>query len=571
MRRKNVTPIFLNRPKQTITGSGDILSTVSSVELAPSQDRETYNLPDGSVNGQVLNITNTSGEGYSASILVSNSFLSQHSTVTAAAGAVATLLWTGTLWVLINNTSGLEAAGSPVPENALWFTYESPFGVNADPNASDEAVQSDSFRDYVFALESSGGQSASDPDSKLWVFDIRADVDNPPGFSWTPPSSDVPDFKNLNEIIINEDDIFLVYYWRNPSKDSDGTYDDSNPSRMVKFSGVSIDFAGSNITYSSAEVVEITRGVAVHGITKDSTHIYMSQRGMVFGAGSNDLAIFRAPLSGPLTVDRFEVIDGGPKPDGTQYEWYGTLRTGGYDDYEGTDFVGSDDIKSHGDYIYVNCDAHLVNGDKDLFLDDKGYNYWRSGVGRIPKSNLSAPIEIVFIHDQGGITGGLETYNNVLTTKGDYLFSAQGSRTSRGMLAKVDLTNPTQYKSIDRPGRGGPHSIEVWGDKLVITNMSSNSQQYPYISIVRQSDLSEVAFLSFQNYLGLTSPQQTAVTDDIAIAGDYAYLAMEIGGTNTTSPTFLSVDLNNLTDSGVTTIQDFSQMPFGATWTGMIV
>lgn len=567
MRRKNITPIFLNSPKQTISGAGDILSRSSGVDLIPSQNEEVYNVPDGAVNGQVLNITNKSENNYSASLSVSSAFVSQHETVVVAAGSIATLLWTGALWVLINNTGSAEAAGAA--ENALWFTYPSPFGVNVDPNPVDESPQSTSFGSYVFALESSGGTDALDPDSKLWVFDVSSSASNPPKFSWSPPSSDVPDFKNANEIIINEDDIFIVYYWRNPTT-SDGDWDYTNPSRIVKFSGVSIDFAGSNITYSSAEVVEITNGVAIHGVTKDSTHIYMSQRGTAFGAGSSDLAIFRAPLSGTLSVDRFEVIDGGPKPDGTQYEWYGSLRTGGYDDYEGTDFLGSDDIKSHGDYLYLNCDVHVVRGEKTLFLDEsQGWTYWRSAVGRIPKSNLSAPIEVVFVHDNGGLAGGMETNGNVLTTKGNYLFSAQGSRANRGLLAKIDLTDPTQYKSIDRPGRGGPHSIEVWGDNLVITNQYSNSQQYPYISVVRQSDLSEIAFLSLENYLGLTGAYSGAVTDDVAIYGDYAYLALEFNGAAT--PTILSVDLNNVTESGVTTLQNLTNDPFSATHSGMII
>jgi len=486
-----------------------------------------------------------------------------------------------------------------------YLDYPPPYGRNVDPAPYKDPIPSTDL-DYVFALENSTSPPdflyQQGPDSKLWVFDYNSNPAVPPSFSWTPPASDVPEFKNANEILVNGNDIFIFYYFRNPNAAAgsflERPWDHSNPSRLVKFSDVVIDFPGSSITYSSAEVVELTKGVGIHGITKNSTHIYASQRSYpVGGSYTEDTGIFKIPLSGALTFERFIPSDGGFTEEGVFEDWYGApfeqpeaLQPSPFTEYFGVDYRGADEIHVHGDYLYLDIGVHLITSSgKEFFSSgNHGWSVWRKAIGRLPLSDLTAPVEVVYVGDGRGMTGDFQ--NSQFIARGNYLYAHMGLRIFGSVFAEIDLRDPSKIRSQDQestnrgvffdrsaenPLRVGdvitdPHGLAFWGDKLVFTT-SSNSLS-PVLGIV---DINEkVAVEAYLDImwpiidLGLTRlppfdydrtdiqdfKTSVSVTDDIAVVGDYAYVGLEYRGSSySTGYTMavLSVDLNNPTPSGV--------------------
>ena len=141
---------------------------------------------------------------------------------------------------------GIQSKGSSSPKKKANFdnkdfypsTHYGIFDFVRDESPADaEIVDSPNLKNYMFVAESSGGIDAADPVSKIWVYDVSTPSASPSYFAWTVDASDVPDFNNANEIMINGNDIYIVYHW---------TFfeaNDNNPSRLVKFTNLSIDFS----------------------------------------------------------------------------------------------------------------------------------------------------------------------------------------------------------------------------------------------------------------------------------------------------------------------------------------
>ena len=228
--------------------------------------------------------------------------------------------------------------------------------LTSENQTLDSPPQSD-LSNYVFAVESSGfvGETkaswssflSNNPDaSKIWVYDVNSDPYNPPQFSWSPSSSDVPDFVQANEIIINGNDIFVVYHWTNLPRTENGVSDWIADNKIVKFTGCTIDFATSSINYTSFEVVTCTGQGSIHGTTRDNDYIWLTSR----ISGSGAAVVIETPLgrintSGALNYTQFEIIDANP-------EWVGS-DAATPSDMDVPDIWGGEWILSWGDYLYM--------------------------------------------------------------------------------------------------------------------------------------------------------------------------------------------------------------------------
>lgn len=99
------------------------------------------------------------------------------------------------------------------------------YGTNGEiPGGTPESGLSD----YIFTLESSGGGAYSDPNvytdkSNVWVTNhTNVASGSTPTFSWTPDVADIDDFYSANEMLINGNDIYIIYRWGSYNKNNLG-------------------------------------------------------------------------------------------------------------------------------------------------------------------------------------------------------------------------------------------------------------------------------------------------------------------------------------------------------------
>jgi|TARA_Y100000033_G_C2757775_1_gene117521 hypothetical protein len=425
-------------------------------------------------------------------------------------------------------------------------------------------VDSPNLKNYMFVAESSGGTAAEDPVSKIWVYDVSTPSANPSSFVWTVDSSDVPDFKNANEIMINGNDIFIVYHWR-PSTQP---INDSNPSRLVKFTNVSIDFSGESVSYDSAEDIELTGLASVHHISKDSTYGYVTcRRDLTASPFDFETKIGRFSLSEALSCTAISIVDGGKLADGTtDFEWYGDLYDGGaFQQFNGIDYYGGDDASVHGNYMYLPVTAVTV--DNGVISKNNPNRNEADGIGRVDLSDIENTLELVFAIDTGYLGHSASTNFYVpymyFKSKDSFLYVYTSRVSSNHVLVKIDLSNPAKktYKSLKSvmdkaPGgrNGYAHCLRIWKDKIVVTNAG-----HGFVGVFNQSDLSEVGHVFMENLE--PSLLGVSITDDIAVIGDYVYLPLE-GGVKK----LYSLNLNEINDPTLTEIQEVTNDLYAAVY-----
>lgn len=188
---------------------------------------------------------------------------------------------------------------------------------------------SSTLSDYIFTAECSGPtnilSSGYTDKSKIHVTNV-SDVNNIVHFSWTPSSSDVPDFYNANEMLIWGNDIYVVYKWSNIYHGyySPGSFEfqgkewtgyenvyDSNGehlfypgykyghNKIVKFVNCTIDESAEEINYDSFELLDLPFVGALHGNTvSDDFWILQERAAARTGAPS---VIVKVPLSGSMS------------------------------------------------------------------------------------------------------------------------------------------------------------------------------------------------------------------------------------------------------------------------------
>ena len=453
-----------------------------------------------------------------------------------------------------------------IPLGAFPATHYGTFDFIYDADPTDQVVPASNAGDYVFVVESSGGLGASDPDSKIHVYDVASNSSAPTGFSWSPPLSDVPDFKEANEIMINGNDMFIAYRWQNPDQSN------TDPSKLVKFNNFSVDFSGSTITYDSVEIADLaTKGC--HALTRDDTYGYANYRGSVLDWGSFEPPLTKFNLSGPLTVANGTPVDGGLTVNSTPQEWYGNLYDGTFDYFDGQDQLGSNDLVCQGDYLYYPTYAMALNPNQ-IFSDSTVKAVL--SICRSPVSNLLAPPEVLYCLDPSktGLPGSSLSFTTMVCN-GDYLYGFFARVTSRISLFSVNLTDPrinslnvigstvmSSTNSGDNVGKA--HNIELFGDKLIVTCQDSS-----FVGVYYQSDLSEVGHV-FVGELD-SSLIGIGMTDDLAVYGNYAYLPFEGYAAPGTANKLYSLDLTNISTSGLTLVDTYTNLPFGATNSSMVV
>ena len=452
-----------------------------------------------------------------------------------------------------------------IPLDAFPATHYGTFEFINDPNPTDQVVPDSDAGDYVFVLESSGGLDASDPDSKIHVYDVASNSSAPTFFSWSPPLSDVPDFKEANEIMINGNDMFIAYRFQNPDQSN------ADPSKLVKFNNFSVDFSGSAITYDSVEIADLgTKGC--HALTRDDTYGYANYRSNIFVSDySFEPPLTKFNLSGPLTVENGTPVDGGLTVNSTPQEWYGNLYDGTFNYFDGPDQLGANDLVCQGDYLYYPTYAMALNPNQ-IFSDST--RQYVVSICRSPVSNLLAPPKVLYCLDPS-TTGppGQNLNFTMMVCNGDYMYGFCSRSASRISLFSVNLTDP-RINSLNVIGStvasstnsgdnsGEAHNIELFGDKLIVTCQNSS-----FVGVYYQSDLSEVGHV-FVGELD-SSVIGVGITDDLAVYGNYAYLPFEdFSGIENK---FYSLDLTNISTSGLTLVDTYTNAPYGATNSSMVV
>lgn len=452
-------------------------------------------------------------------------------------------------------------------------THYGNFSFIRDTNPTNQTPPSSNFNDFMFVVQSSyngtgNGLDPSDPDSKILVYDIASNAANPSFFSFTPPTSDIPDFKNANEILINGDDIFVTYRWQNPKSNR------LNPSKLAKFTNVSIDFSTSSFTYDSVETVELfARGC--HSITRDGSHAYFSYRPRESGSSDYtfESSISKVPLTGTLSVTHHSPLDGGLTTNGTSQEWYGNLHDGTFDLFNGTDYLGADDIVCHGDYLYFPIYA-MSTTPNTLYTDST--RTFINGIGRVPTSNVSGQVEVLYLFDPSSFSPVSPinmTPHTQVVAKDSYLYVFSSKASGSLILVKIDLEDPRNItesmisstisgSSNGASDSGRAHAMELYGDKIIVTTSLGS-----FIGVYNQSDLSEVGHV----HVAETDSDLVGVgaTDDLAVIGNYAYVAFE--SDDPSKNKIYSLDLTNISSSGLTLIDTMSTQVYSLTHSQMIV
>lgn len=453
-----------------------------------------------------------------------------------------------------------------IPLGAFPTTHYGDFDFIYDADPTDQVVPASNAGDYVFVLESSGGLSASDPDSKIHVYDVASNSINPSGFSWSPPLSDVPDFKQANEIMINGNDMFIAYRFQNPDQST------ADPSKLVKFNNFAVDFSGSTITYDSVEIADLgSKGC--HALTRDDTYGYANYRGKsVTSDYFFEPPLTKFNLSGTLTVENGTPVDGGLTVNSTPQEWFGNLYDGTFDYFDGPDQFGANDLVCQGDYLYYPAYA-MATSPNQLFSDST--RQFVAGIFRSPVSNLLAPPELLYCLDPTTTnTPSGQIQYTLMVCNGDYLYGFYNRIARSISVFSVNLTDPrinslniigstVQSSTNSGDNNGQAHNIELFGDKLIVTLLGSS-----FVGVYNQSDLSEVGHV-FVGELD-SSLIGIGITDDLAVYGNYAYLPFEDFSTGLVNSLY-SLDLTNISTSGLTLVDTYTNAPFGATNSSMVV
>lgn len=562
--RKNVVPVFLDNPVQVINGSGSINKDSSRVELNPSQNSEAVTLSDGSVYGQIVSVVNKSTEGYSVVVTPDNPNPNQSATITLnGEGDVANLIWDGSIWTLIYKSG----------ESSTWRGYP----ILTSENQTLYSPPSSTLSNYIFSVESSGfhGGDATDwsnfingnPDkSNIWVMDVSSDPYNPVVFSWTPPTSDVSDFINANEIVVNGNDIYVVYMWSGAPELGESSHHADN--KVVKFTNCSVNSGTSSISYSTAEVVTCTGQGSIHGVTRDKDYIWMISR-----ARSSEVIdpafetrLGRVNLSGPLQYDGYDIIDADP-------EWFGSDFSGSYDQFEGVDTFSGEQISNYGDYLYFRAIAYnegngLGNVVTRVSKTDKQAENWLQidpamlyDVTEVFPLPLESQGKIITIYDRA-TNDEIESQSVSNNSEWETL-SSNWKTITQGLL---DTASGQQYFGFVNSIALHAAYIDQSSETIIISSESS--------PIVATYDIGADSWEVFiidgasatQAPVGFapnTTKYSSGFTDDFAFKSGYVYLGSE--GTDK------GLWVLRLSDGSYQRLATLTHSPFGVTQADMVI
>ena len=326
-------------------------------------------------------------------------------------------------------------------------------------------------------ISTTGSYSLTDPNIERSKLHIMDGLTGKELFSWDP--TEIPDFKNANEIKIIDNDIFIVYYWNN--------FEPNVTSRIACIRNVSFDLENKEVYYEDIEYID-TNIRMIHGMYADNTHIWLSSRSVkTIGqlAIKSDLSTFQSWNNSNI-----------PEPSG------------------GTSM---DDIVSDEDYVYI----HSI---------DIVSNQSRSTVRRLKKTDMEGDVDTVISFEPYPT----QSTPSFLRIYGDYLyFPKQDSALSENVeLYRVNINNfyDFQVLPITLPNPGDLRAIVEANGSIWIT-----TGRNPYLIQVDRRDfktigiteLTEAQVPNIPN--GFYESLETGyITDDIAALGDYLYLGVEV-------------------------------------------
>lgn len=323
--------------------------------------------------------------------------------------------------------------------------------------------------------------------SKILVYSVR---DRNILFSYTPP---LDDFKNANEILVVGTDLYIVYYWNSA--------DNTQKSKLVKFTNYKIDLINNTIIYDNIDTVDI--GInAIHGTAVDSKYIYFSSR--------NERKFARVGIDADIAD--IEVYD---------------LNPIAY-------YSGSDTMGVYNDDIYLPT-FDLVGGQYFPRIFTVGVNQptvKKPELIKMVGSFAQYVAPLMFVHD--GYAYATEHwfgYNNFW------------------LLNRINLINrEVKVIRIETELPGDPHAFTVdpSTNKMYIT--TARNPQLVTIDLYDFKQVgthivkaAQVADPMSNGYYG--SPETGYITDDIVYGGGYLYMGIEMG-----KPGFLVMNIYDFND-----------------------
>lgn len=333
---------------------------------------------------------------------------------------------------------------------------------------------------YLFSVQASVVSSnlnyslddPATPRSKIHIIDGRTGDQ-----LFTHDPIEIPEFKNANEILVIDNDIFIGYYWS--WAQASETY------RVAWLRNVRVNENESKLEYDEVEYKD-TGVRLIHGMNADDEHIWLSSR--------QSRTLIQVPIKGDLSTMKL---------------WNNTsIPT----------TAGLEEIIPHGEYVY-SVYRRVVSGQ------------WRGTVFRIKKSDPEATAEIVLsfesLNRQSAI-GFIYIHNNYL-----YAPLHNFALESENELYRVNLfdLNDVENISISLPAAADLHAGVYINGSLWIT-----TGRNPYLVKidVLTFTVTEIVTLTeaqvpdpvVNGFYG--SPETGYITDDIAALGDYLYLGAEV-------------------------------------------
>jgi|GEM_PF-4314842 len=351
---------------------------------------------------------------------------------------------------------------------------------------------------YVLSIESSQvSRTNSIPDdltsntvdsSKILVYSV---FDKKILFSYTPPISD---FKNANEILLIDNDLYVVYYWN--------SVDLSQKSRLIKFQNLRVDLLNYTLDYDDLEIVDI--GVnTIHGSIYDETNIYFTSR--------RETKICKLQISAPLAD--LEVFD---------------LGSSGFS-------ASADSLAVYGDNWYLPTYAGfspIYTSKVSVVKVSEPTTFIADLISFENESNSSSPPIIMVYKDHAYITQNYFAYS------------------SNYILHRINLTDQSAIQLtviLDLPGDPHSFAVDPSENKMFIT--TGRNPQVSEIDLISFSQINNHIIRDAQTsdpipfgYYG--SPETGYITDDIAFGSGHLFMGSELG-----KPGFVVLNTSNFNDS----------------------
>lgn len=98
---KHVFPLFLDAAPEMVAAAGDLPVTTSFIKLEPASGDVEYDVPDGTIPGQILVCFNNSSND--SNITITTPLDADAAEITLdAQGNTCTLIWNGSAWAVLN-------------------------------------------------------------------------------------------------------------------------------------------------------------------------------------------------------------------------------------------------------------------------------------------------------------------------------------------------------------------------------------------------------------------------------------------------------------------------------------